>query len=589
MTVGQIKPSKVMERNLSKLKDRNFDLLVVGGGIFGSCAALDAVQRGLSVAIIDKDDFCSASSAHSYKLVHGGIRYLQHGDLSRIRQSSAARRALLRIAPHLVYPQPMVVPTYGYGMKSKWAMRAAMALYDVITFDRNRGISDPAREIPRGMCLSRDEVLERYPGLRREGLTGAAVFCDGQMYNPPRLVLAFVKSAVKEGAVAANYVEATQFLSQNGRVCGVEARDGRSGDTFAIRAETVLNASGPYAEPLLRRSLGVTLTPPTHWSRDAYFIVDRPLIEGQQALALQAQTIDSDAILDRGGRHLFLTPWRDHTLVGVWHKVYEGPPDHYQVSEDELQTFLDEVNSAYADLNLTLDDVSLCVAGLIPFGESEADGKKLSFGHHSRLIDHAREHGIGGLITLIGVRFTTGPVEAVPAVDLVFRELGKRAPASRLQETPLVGGDIDNFEALVRQAATNAPDGLGERVIRALVHNYGTEHRRILGLIEREPELGTQIGSSTVLEAEVVHAVRNEMAQTLADVVLRRTDLGTGGYPGRRALEVCARRMARELGWNRQKIQREIDEVIDHYPERIRQREGSGQRSSPLKLDWSLG
>jgi glycerol-3-phosphate dehydrogenase len=252
-------------RKPASLADQTFDLIVIGGGVFGACAARDAARRGLDVALIERGDFSGATSARSFKMVHGGIRYLQHLDLARVRQSSADRQTLLRDAPHLVRPLPVVVPTYGHGMQGKAALRAAMALYDLLTADRNAGIADPSRRIPRGRCLSRAEVLDRFPGLPAEGLTGAGVFSDGQMYNPPRLVLAFVRSAASAGAVAANYVEATRILVREGRVEGVEARDVLDGVPFTIRGRAVLNAAGPYAEDLLARS-GQGLESPTPWS-----------------------------------------------------------------------------------------------------------------------------------------------------------------------------------------------------------------------------------------------------------------------------------------------------------------------------------
>ena len=176
--------------------------------------------------------------------------------------------------------------------------------------DRNRGIADPARRIPYASSLGRDEVLGAIPGLDPDGLTGAGVFCDGQMYNPPRLVLAFVQSAVAAGAVCANYVEAAGLIQRPGRVAGVRARDVATGDRLEIRARMVLNAAGPYAERLLTGSLGQGLSRPTPFSRDAYFIVRRPLIAGDHALTVPSQTRDPDAIVSRGGRHLFLVPWR---------------------------------------------------------------------------------------------------------------------------------------------------------------------------------------------------------------------------------------------------------------------------------------
>ena len=208
--------------------------------MFGAAAALDAAQRGLRTALIERADFAGATSAHSFKMVHGGIRYLQHADVPRLRHSARARSAFLRSAPHLVQPLPIVVPTYGAGMKSKPVLRVGMAAYDLLTADRNRGIADPSRQIPRGRFMSREEVGRRYPGLAPQGLTGAGIFCDGQMYNPPRLVLAYVQSAAAAGAVCANYVEATGLVERAGRVQGVAARDVVSGG--AVRDPRPLRA-----------------------------------------------------------------------------------------------------------------------------------------------------------------------------------------------------------------------------------------------------------------------------------------------------------------------------------------------------------
>ena len=232
-----------MIRDIDALQSKKYDLVIIGAGIFGVCAAWDAALSGLSVAIVDKGDFSQATSANHFKMVHGGIRYLQHGDVIRIRESSRERSALLRVAPHLVKPLPIVIPTYGHGMKGKAVIGAGMLIYDLLTLERNRGLQKD-RQIPRGRFISADQVLNLFPGIRREGLTGAAVFCDGQMYNPPRVALSFLRAAVERGADAANYVEVTGFLKNGHRVLGVKAKDVLDNRSFEIRARCVLNAAG---------------------------------------------------------------------------------------------------------------------------------------------------------------------------------------------------------------------------------------------------------------------------------------------------------------------------------------------------------
>ena len=429
-----------MRRTLSALADKEYDLVIIGGGIFGICAAWDATLRGLSVALVESGDFAHATSANCFKIVHGGIRYLQHGDLVRIRHSSEERNALLRMAPHLVQPLPIIIPTYGHGMSGKEILGAALSLYDLITFDRNHGIADPTRQIPRGRLISRQEVLELFPDLEKAGLTGAAIIHDGQMYSPPRLALSFLRSAVEAGAQAVNYVKATGVLQSRDHISGIEARDMLTGEKFKISGRVVLNAAGPWAEGFLRLQPGLRLSPEATFSRDVFFTVARRF-KGRYALTLQAKTSDPDAILSRQHRHLLLVPWRAYTLVGVWHVVYKGAPDEFTVTEEELHAFIDEINEGYPALELTLDDISMWNAGLILFGENKPGAVDLSFGKRSRLIDHAKDHGIEGLITLIGVRYTTARRDAARAIDLVFGKTSENMPRSLLlQQRRFMGG-----------------------------------------------------------------------------------------------------------------------------------------------------
>jgi glycerol-3-phosphate dehydrogenase len=327
----------------------------------------------------------------------------------------------------------------------------------------------------------------------------------------------------------------------------------------------VLNAAGPYAEGLLERALGRPLEPPTPWSRDAYLVVRRALLPDERALALPAASRDPEAILSRGERHLFLVPWHGHTLVGVWHQVHSGAPDAYHVTEAELEAFIGEINAACPALGLSLDDVAQCTAGLIPFGDNQADAPNLKFAHRSRLVDHARERGLEGLVTLIGVRYTTGPCEAAEAVDLICRKLGRELAPSRSQVTQLDGGEIDDIEALV-DSAERQHQALPAQAVRALVHNHGAAYPRVLAGLGDRPELGKTLGSSPVIAAEVVHAVREEMALTMADVAFRRTDLATAGDPGEAALRECAAVMAGECGWDQARTGEELERVRAQLP-----------------------
>ncbi len=383
-----------MQRNPVNLSDREYDVLIIGAGAFGAAAARDAALRGLRTALIERADFGGATSAECFKMVHGGIRYLQHADVPRLRASSHERSALLRIAPHLVQPLPIAIPTYGHGRQGRAFLATGATVYDLLTLDRNNGIRDRQRQIRRSRLLSRSRLLELFPHLSSAQLSGAVVFEDGQMYNPARLVLAFVSSAVDAGATACNYVEATKFLWRDSAVCGVRARDRLTGEEFDVRARLTLNAAGPWADYLQNDSQHFGAWRRLPFSRDAYFIVDRAPTS-EYGVAVQGMSRDKDAVLGRSTRHLFAVPWRDKTLIGVWHTLFPEFPDGAHVRPEEIETWIAELNSVYPALQLSPSEVSFANCGLVPFGET-ATATELSFGKESRLIDHRAAHGVGG-------------------------------------------------------------------------------------------------------------------------------------------------------------------------------------------------
>jgi glycerol-3-phosphate dehydrogenase len=490
-------------------------------------------------------------------MVHGGIRYLQHLDIGRLRSSCRERSALLRIAPHLVSPLPIVIPTYGYGRKGKPFLGTGMCLYDLLTLGRNAGIGDPSRRIASTRFLSRSELLSLYPDLDDPAMTGGAVFDDGQMYSPPRLVLAFVKSAVDAGAVASNYVEAIDFLWADDRVRGMRARDRLTGSEFDIRARLVLNAAGPGAEYLLERNPRFGSWQRGHFSRDACFVVRRPP-RSKYALAIQGRTRDRDALLGREARHMFIVPWREFTLIGVWHKLFPSHPDTAVIEEQELEAWIREIDACYPSLALTRNDVIYKNCGLVPFGDGSVGTTELSFGKESRFIDHARANGVRGLVTLIGIRYTTARGDARRALDLLLRQMPQAPAPADTEHTPLTGGAIEDFESLRLEAQKSRPQFLPVDALDELLRNHGTEYRTVLDAAAAAAADSALLPGSKTLIAEVTHAVQREMAVRLEDVVLRRTNLGSGCHPGGAALELAAGRMQELLRWTAQRCREEI-------------------------------
>jgi glycerol-3-phosphate dehydrogenase len=385
------------------------------------------------------------------------------------------------------------------------------------------------------------------------------VFEDGQMHNPARLVFAFVATAQRAGAIVCNYTEATGFIFEGNRVCGIEAIDRLSGDTLTIKADLVLNAAGPWAEYLLENRARFPSWERGPFSRDAYFIVDRRSTS-QYALAVPGLSRDQDAVLSRAKRHLFMVPWRDKTLVGVWHRLFPEHPDKAHVEDVELQQWCDELNAVNPNLNLSTNEVTFANCGLVPFGE-HADADSMQFGKESRLIDHRRTHGVGGLVTLIGIRYTMARVDGERALDLLLSQRERLPAKIDTRFMSLAGGDIDDIEAFRSKAHAQRPTSIDPASLDSILFNHGTDYTRVLQLSSSE-SVGTEsVPGTHTLAVEIHHAVKEEMAVHLADVVLRRTDMSGHRHPGRDALSFTAQVMAQLLAWSPQRVSQEIERV----------------------------
>jgi glycerol-3-phosphate dehydrogenase len=354
-------------------------------------------------------------------------------------------------------------------------------------------------------------------------------------------------------------------LVTNGRAIGVRARDELTGQDFDIRATCILNTAGPAVGPLLSRS-GIASGQRTGpFSRDACLLVDRPA--PPRAIAIQGQTRDLDAILGRGRRHLFMVPWNGKTLIGVWHRVFKTPNEDISISRAELEAWLQEVNESCPGMNVAVKDVLAWDYGLVPFGEgSDPDSSDLRFGHESVFLDHEALDDITHMLSVIGIRYTMGRGDAQRGVDWAIRKLGRKAPACSSHSTPIHGGDIHDIEALAREITARAERlGIADRA-QALLRDHGTRYDTVLNDIAADPSLARRCGDSPVMAAEVLYAVRHEAAQSLADVVLRRTDLGAAGCPSDASLTACAELVGREHGWSGADMEREILNVRSFYP-----------------------
>jgi glycerol-3-phosphate dehydrogenase len=541
-----------MQRDLRQLADTRFDVLVVGAGFYGVTTAWDAAQRGLSVAIIDKDDFGAATSFNNLKTLHGGLRSLQALNVQQARLFIRERRALARIVPHLVRPLPFVVATTRHPRRSKLLMRIGLAMSDAVASDRNQGLPDPGTHLPPGRIVSRDEALRLNPVVSPEGVTGGAVWYDYQMQSTDRVTLSFLLSAIDAGAGAANYVLATRFLVEHNRVTGVMAEDRMTKSKFAIRASVVVNAAGPWAAGLLAGLPQATRgAPPPRLSR-------------------AMNVVTSKAVMDHAcggvanGRYLFIVPWRDVMMIGTSHDAHEGGADDLRVTRWDLEAFLKEAREAFPHASLSGNDVRLVHRGLLPMVSGHGSTVRLL--KESRVVDHDT-HGLPGLISMFGVRYTTARHTAQQAVDAVFRSMGHAtAPPCRTAETPLQGGSIARMDNFLKAVLLRDIEGITPDRLRRIACTYGTGYDGVLSIARDVPALARPLGQNCdVIGAEILYAAKQEMALKLADAVIRRTEAGAAGHPGADALERAATIMARAHGWDAARTKQEIDEVDDFY------------------------
>lgn len=546
-----------MQRDLGRLANDPFDVLVVGGGVYGASIAREAALYGFRVALIEQGDFGHATSANSLKIVHGGLRYLQHGNLRRMRASIRARRWWLRAAPHLVQPLRCIIPTYQGGLRSRAVLAAALAANDVLSSDRNIGLPKGQR-LPRGRLISRQALLDAIPGIDDSGITGGAEWYDATILNTERMNLTLVRSAARAGACVANYVQAQAYVCDGDRVSGVEATDLLTGDSLCVRARVVVNAAGPWQDRISPSPLHARRVP-LQWTKAMNIVVRKPLFDGYAVgLTGPASPASGDAAQGAAGRQYFFVPWRRSTLIGTFYAPYDGEPADCTWSRPECESILDEIRRIYPAAALRYDDVHFCHVGLLP----RTPGSE-ALARRARIWSAPRDLSLRGLILVAGVKYTTAPDVARRVGKLIVRRMDRDFGGAR-QPAPLWGaapGDAD-MQALPSTALQALPGDprQRQRLCDYLASQYGNCYPEVLSCLAEDSAYAQPVCEGREpIGAQVIYAVRTEQARTLADVVLRRTELGSDGDPGRECLEVCARLMARELAWDESRIRDEID------------------------------
>ena len=542
-----------MKRDLKALAEGDFDLLVIGGGATGASVAWDASLRGLKVALVEKGDFAQGTSSASSKLIHGGLRYLQNGEIGLVRESLAERRYWEANAPHFVFPLAFTLPTYKKLMRSKFVMGIALRLYDLLAFDKAR-LHDDDKKLPDTRFLKRDEAITHEPLLKREKLSGAAVYYDCQMRFPERMVLELLQGAAGEGAQIANYAEVTRLLKSDGKIAGATVEDKLTGDEIEIRAPIVINATGPWADFVMQLEDGVDGPARKLIRAKGIHVIVPEMTSNNQAIA---------AIGPKG--HFFVLPWRGHTILGTTDTVDKGAPDDVRPFDEEIDDFLDMVNQGLEGVHLTRADVLHAYAGVRPLvdpGDSESSYKT---SREAEVLDHGAEGGPRGLISGVGGKWTTSRVMAEEIVDLAIKLGGFTAKPCETHCTPLHGGEIGRYASFVKRKQKDHL-ALDPALVSHLCETYGSRMNDVADELINDAERQPICAARPNVAAEVRRAVADEMAHTLSDVVFRRTGIGTLGHPGHGALDRIATIMGDFLDWDDARQQEEITKTEAEFP-----------------------
>ena len=545
-----------IERDLARLSDP-YDVIIIGGGITGVCVARETSGRGLRTLLVDKGDFGHGTSSATSKYIHGGIRYLETYEFGVVRESLRERRILALAAPHLVSQQRFLMPAWGWSKPPTALIGAGVGLYAALGFDRNRYMPE-AMKIPLPRWIPKGKLLRDVPWLDADSLQGAFAYHDTFNTHPERLLLEFLKSAVAAGAVALNHVEATGFVYDDRRdadaddavtVRGVEVVDRLSGTSHTVRGAAVVNAGGPWMDLVLR-----------HVSKPLGVKVNR-----SKGVHLLTTPVGGTGVRDtvfaraRSGHHVIVSPWQGHSFIGPTDTAVDDGPDAVRADHHDVELILNTVNDTISNgfPKLTEADIKATTVGIRPLiVDSSKDSYTTSRRHE--LYDHAPA-GVRHLWSIGGGKWTTGralgeeTAKALVASDALDGVTVRSFDTRRLAVQSSFGWAHDPqpyFDSVLR----SRPDlGVDEATRVHLARLYGTEHARVLDLVERAPQLARRLSDDPQrldIAAQAVYAVIEESACTLADLLDRRLVLGTLGRVSRLEVARVAEAVAPVFGWS---------------------------------------
>lgn len=535
--------------SLVSLYGRQFDVIVVGGGITGAGVAQDAASRGLRTLICEKGDFASGTSSKSTKLIHGGLRYLENFQFGVVLESVRERQMQRKLAPHLVHSLPFIIPVYKRNWLNNWKWEAGLWLYDVMA-----GLSDNRFH----SRLSRQDVLSLLPGIDENGLTGGIQYFDGRT-DDARHTLEVIKSAVEHGAVALNYAPVSEFIRRNGKVVGVrvyqtdnsQASAGAIADPVDVFAGVVVNATGVWTQKTAELG-GASSTVKVSPAKGIHITLPQARLPIKSAMLIPT---------GGDGRFCFAVPWYDSVVVGTTDTPYDGDLDDIKVLDEEVDYVLSAVNAQFPSLKVTESDITGRFAGLRPLiSDAPARGKTTKISRKHKL-----EEAGDGLVTIAGGKLTTYRVMAAETVDLVASVLSRqgRHVGRSVTDRLMLGGwaSENEYRRLAPFILNRAAElGLGVRTASTLVFMYGKRACDVLSLVEADRSLGAPlVDGHAYIKAQVVYAVRAECAITVDDVLSRRLRLSiTDEKAAFRALHEVSRIMSELLSWSPEKLAAEI-------------------------------
>ena len=535
-----------------------WDLLVIGGGVVGAGIARDAAMRGLKVALVERGDLGAGTSSQSSRLIHGGLRYLEHGEIKLVFEALRERATLLRIAPHLVHPLAFVFPVYRGDRVPFWMMLAGLWLYDLLAGTRN---------VRLHRSLGKRALLRAEPMLRERGLVGGARYWDCQA-DDARLTLATARSARAHGASIATYAEVEELERADGRIIGARVVDHLTGTRATLHAAIVVNATGPWSDAL-RQMEDPAAEPILRLTRGSHVLVPRARLGHTDAVTLTS-AVD--------GRVMFVLPWGEWSYIGTTDTDESRGADGVRVTDDDVTYLLRSANAAFPHAHLTADDVVATWTAVRPLVQ---DSRALSTAAVSR--EHAILQGSGGMLSIVGGKLTTYRRMAAQMVDRVVHELRQHRgmpapPRARTDLEPLPGGEAADLGPL-RAAAVDV--GLSAATADHLVARYGTEAQAILNLVAQDRKLLAPLHPAhPAIAAQVVHAARRELARTVADVLIRRIHLRyETADRGMAAAALTARLMGGELGWGPEQVAREAEAYVAASADPLNGERAGGDRS----------